>query len=234
MQFKSLQEIVDDILVTMQDKQRDAAIPMTRIAVNVLQELNWTALPTVLRKEITVGTNLTAPVPPDLIDVISVDMIGVNGTPQPLSKIRYIHTNIKKNCATDTATSETAEDAVLFWDDYLGEMYGIAEDTSPGEYNYNEYERRIEFSSDKVSEGDTFILVYKTSNTSYQQIPMQFYQVIRHRCLMEFYEATNPQKSIFHQRRLITFLADLKTAKKSHTIEDWIQAIYGTYKSSPK
>lgn len=234
MQYKTLQQAIDDILVTLQDKQRDAHALVARIAIDALGEIGWTTLPVVLRREIEVEQNLTYRVPPDLIDVISVDQIGNNGTPCPLNRIKYIHRNLKKCSTTDVVTSDNAESVIFFWDDYIGEMYGYSQDFSYGSYYYNEHERRIEFTSDKTNAGDTLVLVYKTSNIDHMQIPEQYYQVLRHRVLMEMYEATNPSKSEFHRGRLQMFIKELKKSKRNHTIEDWINTIYGTYKSAAK
>lgn len=253
MKYATIDRFIRDVLAIAGDTEYRNMLVMKRIVPHVLNELGLTVLASVQSMTVKVNGAHTIHLPDSVERVIKVGKVLDNGCIRVLGKEgnRIKRSTFKEtegectcgeksNVSTDLPAykdesyGKTTCLACTFhnWNG-LGEAYGYREPQFPnGRYHYNAVDNVLEFySGDDVYEGSELLLEYVPLRPTDKEkmYPVAAFAVLRYKCLVHYYEDSDPGKASYNMQQFKIHLKEYKKTLRDYSLEDIYAAFAGNY-----
>jgi hypothetical protein len=248
MRLTTLDNIVRDVcIVSLQNASLSQYPRVARAVRSGIMQVNLNYSPSIKTQLITIGANMTAPLPADCVVVTKVGVLCTDGRIMTLvsdSNLRSdaydksIQEPLYCECEQPPATVLTLpaglSEYYTFYNCYwggsvYGELYGVSNSVPSLNYRVNKQFHVLEFSSGWVDAGFKVLVEYKSDGAGeFQMIPIEAAPAIKAYALYELHK--NDPKYMYEFRRLAD---QMNTLHSESDILAVITALLGGQTSSP-
>ena len=261
--FDTFDQVVRDICSYLgDDTANELYIKVARFLGRALEQLNLHMIPTIKSTFLTIGDNMSADLPNDILTLSKV------GVCDHKNEIRLIGRNDKLclpekepvfNCCdckeeTDSSgksvkspgcnscTFHNVIGSAVQLDGYIFDNVNYLYGRAPvmfknGTYRYDESNNRLIFGAGcDIEVGAKILVEYNSAMDSreYQLIPRKAYMCLQHRVAFLVQSERNPQKAEFNFRKFRIEWDMLKRTYATYTLEDFLASLRRGYFSAPK
>lgn len=225
-------------------------VKFLRLSIAVMKELNLFIIPNMVTIDCPVGINGTIPMPSDTIEPKFVALIHQCNNKTYLlpfghrerrraTKLTFAScptedSNPPSNCPDLTLYNYTGELLHPFyvWNPFYLENYGKRTTRFYGFWDFIAEENRIELMGN-TTEGNRFIITYKSMNDDMKLIPEDVVPAAQERVLQKHWAGTDPGKALYYERQFKINLRMFKHNRlNNYSAEDWLDMITGQYSNA--